>query len=401
MIRRMGLSFKRFVAGAGLSLLLSGSFHLAAMQAPQIADNPERPEYSGKEAPELVFKSELSIPLAGRRYSFDVDDSGNIYLLESLAGKIFVYDKNGHWLVQFGHKGQGPGEFENSAYLAVSKDHRVHVIDRPRKSIVIFNAQGKWLERKRLPSLGMMNNLGIDSRGFVHIQDMRNIFALKDEERIRRGVSGLSRLLKIDKAFEKNEDIEVWDNRFMKRSPGEGYDYVLYHDIFYYQIAADDSLYCGNSASYEIRRRTPDGRLSQIIRKKASRIPTTKRDRDRMMRDFPELKNQNPEISKTKPFFFDFHVLDQIGLLVGTYEDEWNDQATLSCDLFDFNGRFLAKVKVPRYYYAKDQDAISEQRNRIFRNGRCYSIVYDEDDDALKLVRHSIELKWPMERTNK
>jgi hypothetical protein len=100
-------------------------------------------------------------------------------------------------------------------------------------------------------------------------------------------------------------------------------------------------------------------------------------------------------MSKTKPFFLDFHILDRIGLLVGTYEDEWNDQGTLSCDLFDQDGFFIAKIKVPRYYYSKDQDNISEQRNRLFKNGRCYSLVYNEKDEALELVRHSVELKWP------
>ena len=395
---RLGLSVVRMA----LSFILAGQIYSPARTgAPQIVENPETPKYSENEAPELVFKREISVPLAGRRFSFDVDDSGNIYLLESLAGQISVYDKNGQLITQFGKKGQGPGEFENPFFLSVSNDNKIFVIDRPRKAFQIFNLQGKWLEQRRFPSLGMMNSLKIDSQGSLYIQDMRNLFALKDEERIRRGVAGLSRLSKFNRAFEKISEIAVWDNVFLKRSPGAGYDLVLYHDIFYYQIAKGNTLYYGNSLTYEIRQLTSDGLLKKIIRKKTNRIATTKQDWINMMRDFPEWKEQNPEISKTKPFFFDFHVLDKIGLLVGTYEDEWNDQETLVCDLFDQDGVYIAKVRIPRYYYAKDQDTLSEQRHRVFKNGRCYSIVYNEKDEALELVRHSVELKWPLGKSNR
>jgi len=104
-----------------LSFILAGQIYSPARTgAPQIVENPETPKYSENEAPELVFKREISVPLAGRRFSFDVDDSGNIYLLESLAGQISVYDKNGQLITQFGKKGQGPGEFENPFFLSVS-----------------------------------------------------------------------------------------------------------------------------------------------------------------------------------------------------------------------------------------------------------------------------------------
>jgi hypothetical protein len=359
---------------------------------PKIVENPENPKYSGKDAPELIFQKELAIPLIGRRYSFDVDEEGNIYLLESLQSVISVYDKYGKLASQFGKKGQGPGEFENSAYLAVSKDKRIHVIDRPRKAIQIFDNGGKWLEQQRLPDIGMMNNLRFDSRGSVYIQDMRNLFALNDEERIRRGVAGLSRLSKFNSGFEKIRDVEIWDNLFVRRVR-EGYSYVFYHDIFYYQVDGEDRLYYGDSSKYEVFQITPDGQPSIVIRKKAKRIPTTEHDRANFLRDFPELK-QATEMAETKPFFLDFHVLDGIGLLVGTYGDEWKEGRAILCDLFDREGTYIAQVRVPRYY-SKDQDAISEQRNRLFKNGCCYSIIYNKKEDSLELVRHSVELIWP------
>jgi hypothetical protein len=384
------------VAAVGLVLCSQNQIIFAAQAVvPKVIENPATPKYSGRDAPELIFKQELSIPLVGRRYSFDVDEAGNIYLLESLQGSITVYDKDGKIIRQFGKKGQGPGEFENSVYLSVSPEKKIYVLDRPRKVIQIFDMNGKWLERRQLLSVGMMNNLKFDSGGYVYIQDMRNLFALKDEERIKRGVVGLSRLQKFNSRFEKIMDVEIWDNRFLKRAQNVGYNYLLYHDIFYYQIDSNNCLYYGDSSQYEIRQITSNGQLKKIIKKRGSRIPTTKQDLASLMKDFPELKGQDSEMSKIKPFFLDFHVLDKIGLLVGTYENEWNNKGILHCDLFDQDGVYIAKAKVPRYYYSKDQDSISEQRNRLFKNGRCYSLVYNEKDEALELVRHSVELKWP------
>jgi hypothetical protein len=381
-----------------LSLLgLSQVFLSAQTQAPKIIDNPERPKFSADNAPQLVFNQEISIPLAGRRYCFDVDDEGNIFLLESMKCRITVFDKDGRVLRQFGRQGQGPGELQNSVYLAVAKDKRVHVADRSGKALQIFDRDGKWLERRPLSSLGMVNSLQFDSAGGVYIQDMRNLFALNDEARIKRGVAGLSRLSKFNRDFEKIADVEIWDNRFLRKAGDEGYNFLLYHDIFYYQVDSGDDLYYGDSSRYEIRQLASDGRLKRIIRRSGSRIPTTEQDLANMIREFPERKDQEQEISKSKPFFVDFHVLDKIGLLVGTYDSEWNDKGLMTCDLFDLDGVYIAKVTVPRYYYLRDQDSVSEQRNRLFKNGLCYSIIYNDKDDTLELVRHRVELKWPRE----
>jgi hypothetical protein len=366
--------------------------------APKVIENPEIPKYSGQSAPQLVFNKEISIPLVGRRYCFDVDDEGNIFLLESLKSRISIFNEDGKLVREFGKQGQGPGEFQNSVYLAISKDKKVYVVDRIGRAVQIFSRDGTWLERHPLQSLGMVNNLQFDTARRVYVQDMRNLFAIKDEERIKRGVAGLSRLSKFNRDFEKISEIEVWDNRFLKKAGEEGYNFVLYHDIFYYQIGSDDDLYYGDSSRYEIRRVSSDGKLKEIIKKSGGRIPTTNQDLANMLKEFPERKDEYQDMSKSKPFFIDFHVLDKIGILVGTYENEWNSAGLMTCDLFDRDGVYIAKVMVPRYYYLRDQDSISEQRNRLFKGGRCYSLVYNDRDDVLELIRHRVELKWPQEK---
>jgi hypothetical protein len=356
---------------------------------PKIIENPEHPKYAGKNAPELLFERELSIPLEGRRYSFDVDDEGYIYLLDTRGASISVYDKSGKFLTRFGRKGQGPGEFENPVYLAVSKEDKIHVIDRSRRTIQVFDKKGNVEGHYAPISMGGMTSLVFDSGNSAYITDNRNLYALQDEARIKRGVTALSRLRKFDNRFGKGSDVETWDNLFMKRVPSGEVVPNLYHDVFYYQVDRDNNLYYGHSSRYEIHQLSSEGRVEKIIRKKAKRIPTTTKDRTLILENYPDLKEA--AMAATKPYFLDFHVLDKIGFLVSTYEEEWNDQGIFECDLFDRDGVYIAKVRVPRYY-TRDHDIMSEQRNRLFKNGYCYSIIYNDKRDTLELVRHSVRM---------
>jgi hypothetical protein len=145
---------------------------------------------------------------------------------------------------------------------------------------------------------------------------------------------------------------------------------------------------------------TPQGQVTRIIKKKTKRIPTVQKDFTRILEEHPDLEQAKDSIrvSDTKPLFADFHILENFGLLVGTYKDEWNDKEVLSCDLFDQKGAYIARVTAPRYYLWSQHAVDWEKRNRLFKNGKCYSIVAVEKGEALALVRHAFELRWPREK---
>src|SRR4030042_1803249 len=275
---------------------------------PKTVENSDKPRFSGLEAPELFFREDLSIPLAGRRYCFDVDETGNIYLLDALGGEICVYNRDGEVLCQFGKMGQGPGEFGHPVGLAIGENKKIYIPDRTRKAVQVFDLTGSLLEFKSLPAVGAINNLEVDPEGNLYIQDMRNLFALQDKNRLKRKVAGLNRLTKYDAGLEKVRDIREWDNRFAERARESEFSPVLYHDIFYYQIDRESHLYCGDSSRSEILPLAPDGQLKLAMSKKSTRIQTTKKDRLNSLKNSPELKEA--KMAKTKPFFLDFHVLD-------------------------------------------------------------------------------------------
>ncbi len=58
-----------------------------------------------------------------------VDRTGNVYVSDRAAIKIWVFDSTGRSLDAIGRKGEGPGEFESPTGIAIGPDDRLYVRD--------------------------------------------------------------------------------------------------------------------------------------------------------------------------------------------------------------------------------------------------------------------------------
>ncbi|MDE2662033.1 MAG: hypothetical protein OXI39_03375 [Gemmatimonadota bacterium] len=79
-----------------------------------------------------------------RRVGFDA--AGNLYVFDSLAGRITVVGPDGELVREFGGRGEGPGEFQHAQDMAVMSDGRVVVADMGHHAYHIFGPSGE-LER--------------------------------------------------------------------------------------------------------------------------------------------------------------------------------------------------------------------------------------------------------------
>lgn len=70
----------------------------------------------------------------------DVDDAGNLWVLDAGNHRVQVFDRDGDFIRSFGREGQGPGEFEAAAELAVVGDRVVVLAARSRLSL--FDLRG-------------------------------------------------------------------------------------------------------------------------------------------------------------------------------------------------------------------------------------------------------------------
>ena len=82
----------------------------------KVIKNPQDPLYG-----EIKLELELDLSIGGdvadENYIFysirevEVDEQGNIYVLDSRQCRIQIFDKDGKYLQTIGRKGEGPGEF--------------------------------------------------------------------------------------------------------------------------------------------------------------------------------------------------------------------------------------------------------------------------------------------------
>ena len=77
--------------------------------------------------------------LFGRIGSLAVDNDRNVYVFETQAQHIRVFDATGTYLATFGREGEGPGEFKSAETIAVLPDGRLLVRDPGNMRVQVFD----------------------------------------------------------------------------------------------------------------------------------------------------------------------------------------------------------------------------------------------------------------------
>ena len=80
----------------------------------------------------------------GRIRELGFDGDGNLYVFDSIAGRIVVVGPDGGLLREFGRLGEGPGEFKFALAMAVMADGRVVVADAGHRAYLIFDEHGEY-----------------------------------------------------------------------------------------------------------------------------------------------------------------------------------------------------------------------------------------------------------------
>ena len=87
-----------------------------------------------------------------RRIAFD--GAGQLYVFDKQAEHILVVGPGGELRRTLGGPGEGPGEFRNPDGLAVMRDGRVVILDTGYPGYHLFDSDGEYERRVRLPGSG-------------------------------------------------------------------------------------------------------------------------------------------------------------------------------------------------------------------------------------------------------
>jgi DNA-binding beta-propeller fold protein YncE len=98
--------------------------------------------------------------------------SGDFYVPDGYGNsRVAKFSTDGKFLMDFGHKGSGPGEFDTPHGIALDDAGRIYVADRANARVQIFDANGKYLTEWKNADIGRPWDITFGPDGLFYIMD--------------------------------------------------------------------------------------------------------------------------------------------------------------------------------------------------------------------------------------
>ena len=248
----------------------------------------------------------------GLQASFD--GAGNLVVLDVLDNRVVAIGPDGQLVRSVGRKGEGPGEFQQIKALAVWRDGRIAVPDQGHAAIQVFSPEGE-LDRfvrmddedKPLSSSLGHEEIRADQSGgrliaqgvagvLVAMMNRMNRLVGYQEDEISRGVD--------DRALETLDfsgDVVVsrpilqgWRAPRLETglSPADEADWGqvvasmedrYFEPGFHWDVLLDGTIAYSDSTAYAIKLASPDGSVTDVLRRPLSPEPVSARIRRAMI----------------------------------------------------------------------------------------------------------------------
>jgi peptidylamidoglycolate lyase len=101
-----------------------------------------------------------------------VTPTGTVYVADGHKNqRVVKFSKDGKFLLEWGGKGEAPGEFAEPHGLAIDSEGRVYVADRANSRIQVFDGNGEFLQLWKSEELGRPWGLEVGPDGFLYVAD--------------------------------------------------------------------------------------------------------------------------------------------------------------------------------------------------------------------------------------
>jgi len=366
----------------------------------EVISNPKLPIYKDGFKLRLVFSEELSIGqiegdenyMFGAGISFTTDEEGNFYVNDFSNTKIVKYTSNGEFILSFGRKGQGPGEFQNMSVARFDKDGFLYVTDSTNRRISFFNKDGEFI--RQIPLSERFIDLFINSKGFY----VAKKWGMTQEEKAMKQISIFGFF---DSELEIIEEIYTDEVETPPLSGGDEASIVQYLANSFSILAfkpegwlvldENDLTYFGCPEDYEINIYSHLGKLLRIIKRDYEPIRFNKNDKDFYIKYMGETLSSTGNIPQGtfkkalekikfpqyKHAFQKFFLMEN-GWLFVIVDSIPNEYALI--DIFDQEGKYIAQF----------ESTIPVER-MFFNNGKAYAVATENDYKFVK--RYSYEIQ--------
>lgn len=359
----MSCRSKRFPWGL---VLMTGVLSLPAPAAPSAAQAP------------VAFKETLSLTRDDWfPYQIMVDDRGHIFVLSGRERTLLEFDSAGRELSQRQFpKGQGPGEFDSFDPI-LSADGRMVAADFAQRRLTFFGPDFKVVQIEKMKLYG--GHFRMDSQG-------QRYFLAYQASRTR----GRNRvvLTKCAPSGEILKEIAWYD--WGPREIGKGlYEDDLFRTHIKFALDPRDNLIYAFSNAYEVFVVSPGGDPIRTISRNIHPRKVEKADTDRLLPDPAKPSPYKYLVPERVPAIAGLFPLKDGQLLVVTFE-KTGDESSLAADVFGGDGRFLATVRIPRYFHW-DFLLAPAKSAAVFADDELYTIESDADEEKFWVKRYQLE----------
>ena len=331
--------------------------------------NPKKPGPPRGVPSTLSLKEELVLGKTGNEETMlldprrlDIDQTGNIYIIDSKAVQIKVYDPQGNFIRAIGKRGQGPGEFQRPTNIQITAQQNIFVCDPGSRRVIFFSLDGQFIKELSGSKMWMFSDAKVDPNG-----DIVGSHTIMDQEartELIRFNSNMEPLLTVTSV--PIAKIPVFNP---------------YFPFIYFGLTADGNVLWGITTEYVFNVVNPEGKTIKKIIKNYDPEKLTKEDQERRAKEIWGEEGPSPDVRvewpDNFPAFQDF-VMDEHGwLYVRPYTKEKVEKGVIY-DVFDADGRYVARVVLP-------------DRAMAVKYGKLYTI--EEDEEGMRLVK-CYALQW-------
>ncbi len=302
---------------------------------------------------------------------FDTDSKRNVYCLTE--SKIFKFDSTGNFLLEFGTKGEGPGELSYPGICWLNESDEFILLDWIKRKFIFFDETGQFLKEIKLPP-------EIDPVAENGVVLMRNGAYLYHEMIVDRDAEKFAHHLDVlDAGFNR---ITRLQESLDSVNPFKSARYNLFRTYFKFQVSPDAIYaYSQQNPDYEIRVYDLKGNLVRKIKKAYRKVSIPQAYKNERMANY--LESTPYKVHKMQGYFpdyyppiADFYVDTEGKIFVATYEDGETPEEEM-VDIFSADGVFTGRI------------SLLEAQSRLFKNGRLYALSEKESGfqklDAYKL----------------